>query len=77
VLAWRAELPGRIFMRVVVGPTLTPMADGGIRSSRAMFEEWAVSGRLGQHEPVAPEVVADALVGWLADPEPPLDLSLV
>ena len=78
VLAWRAELPGGIFARVVVGPTLTPMADGwDPLVAGAMFEEWAVSGRLGQHEPVAPEVVADALVGWLADPEPPLDLSLV
>ena len=78
VASWRIEEPDVAFTRVVVGPTMTGMADAWDPAVAAtMFERWSADGFLGEHEPVAPEVVADALVAWMIRVEPETDLSMV
>jgi NAD(P)-dependent dehydrogenase (short-subunit alcohol dehydrogenase family) len=77
VSAWRTEVDDVKFTRVVVGPTVTGMADAWDATlAGAMFERWHEEGYL-DIEPVPPEHVAEQLVRWAAMDEPPDDLSLV
>jgi NAD(P)-dependent dehydrogenase (short-subunit alcohol dehydrogenase family) len=77
IAAWRVEEPRVVVTRVVVGPTITGMADAWEpeAASRA-FTRWAEQGYL-VHEPVTPEWVGARLVGWAAMADPPEDLWLV
>lgn len=77
VTAWRAEVDDVRFTRVVVGPTVTGMADEWDPVlSATMFDRWAREGYMDV-EPVSAEHVADRIVEWVATPEPPDDLWLV
>lgn len=76
--AWRTEVPDVGFTRVVVGPTLTGMADDwDPEVAETAFATWHEQGFFEGIEPVEADVVASALVGWMAEPEPPDDLSMV
>jgi NAD(P)-dependent dehydrogenase (short-subunit alcohol dehydrogenase family) len=78
VEAWRAECPEVDFTRVVVGPTITGMADDWDReTATTMFERWAAEGYLGEHAPVEASVVASDIVDWIGDDEVPAELRLV
>ncbi len=75
--AWRAEVSEVTFTRVVVGPTLTGMADGWDPDLAAtMFEWWHSIGYLDR-EPVEPEWVAQRMVRWMAAEDPPEELDLL
>ena len=75
--AWRAEEPDVTFSRVIVGPTITGMAEAwDPERSVAMFERWHAEGRFEGVDPQLPEVVAAELVAWVGDPEPPTELDL-
>lgn len=77
ITAWRVEEPRVAVTRVVVGPTLTGMADAWEPDAAATaFARWAEQGYL-VHEPVTAEWVGARLVGWAATAEPPEDLWLV
>lgn len=77
ILAWRAEVPGVVFARVNVGPTLTGMADRWDPGAAAeFFTRWAAAGLLDEHEPQPAEVRARGLVAWLGDPAPADELDL-
>jgi len=77
IQGWRTEAPDVAFTRIVVGPTMTPMADDWdpTRASEH-FERWNREERLAGIEPVAPEAVAAEILGWLADPKPADDLVM-
>jgi NAD(P)-dependent dehydrogenase (short-subunit alcohol dehydrogenase family) len=78
VEAWRAECPEIDFTRVVVGPTITGMADDwNPELASTMFTQWGEQGCLGAHAPVEATVVADAIVEWMAAPVAAPDLSMV
>lgn len=75
--AWRTEVSEVTFTLVVVGPTLTGMADGWDPDLAAtMFEWWRSIGYLDR-EPVEPEWVAERLVRWMAAEDPPDGLDLL
>ncbi|MFN8039801.1 MAG: SDR family oxidoreductase [Acidimicrobiales bacterium] len=75
--AWRAEEPDVTFSRVVVGPTITGMAEAwDPERSVAMFERWHAEGRFEGVDPQPPEVVAAELVRWVAAARPPEELDL-
>lgn len=77
VAAWRTEVSEVTFTRVIVGPTLTGMADGWNPDLAAtMFEWWRSIGYLDR-EPVEPEWVAERMVRWMAAEEPPEELDLL
>lgn len=78
ITTWRLEEPDVAFTRIVIGPTITGMAEAWDPDlSARMFERWAAEGRFEGIDPVLPEVVADVLLGWVADPDPPEDLHLL
>jgi NAD(P)-dependent dehydrogenase (short-subunit alcohol dehydrogenase family) len=78
VEAWRAECPEVDFTRVVVGPTITGMADGWDRElATTMFGRWDDEGYLGEHAPVEASAVAAAIVDWMAADDVPAELRLV
>ena len=67
-LGLRAEEPWLRLVRVVVGPTATPFADGwdpGLAGAR--FEAWAADGYL-VHRVQEPSAVADRVLAALDDP---------
>ena len=67
-LGLRAEEPWLRVVRVVVGPTATPFADGwdpGLAGAR--FEAWAADGYL-VHRVQEPSAVADRVLAALDDP---------
>lgn len=75
--AWRTEEPDVTFSRVIIGPTITGMAEAwDPERSVAMFERWHAEGRFEGIDPQLPEVVAAELVAWVGDPEPPTELDL-
>ena len=75
--AWRSEEPDVTFSRVIIGPTITGMAEAWDPDrSVAMFERWHAEGRFEGVDPQPPEVVAAELVRWVAAPEPPEELDL-
>lgn len=75
--AWRSEEPDVTFSRVVIGPTLTGMAEAwDPERSAAMFERWHAEGRFEGVDPQPPEVVAAELVAWVAAVDPPVELDL-
>jgi NAD(P)-dependent dehydrogenase (short-subunit alcohol dehydrogenase family) len=77
ISGWRSEEPDVVFTRVVVGPTITGMADDWDPETAAvMFERWAEAGYMA-HEPVTPEWVADQIVAWATSAQPVNDLVLV
>jgi len=77
IQGWRTEAPDVVFTRIVIGPTMTPMADGWDPTrAREHFERWNREERLAGFEPVAPEAVAAAILGWLADPNPADDVAM-
>lgn len=76
-MAWRTECPEVWFTRVVVGPTITGMADAWDRElATNMFEIWKDAGFFEGYEPVEADVVAKALIGWMVADDPPADLRL-
>ncbi len=78
VAVWALEHPEVAFTRVVVGPTITGMADGWDPArAEEYFTRWAAEGRFDRHEPRPPEIVAGRIVEWMhADPVPAvLDLT--
>lgn len=75
--AWRTEVREVTFTRVVVGPTLTSMAEGWDPDlASRMFEWWQSIGYLDR-PPVEPEWVAERLVRWMAADEPAQDIDLL
>lgn len=77
VSAWRVEEPAVALTRVVVGPTLTGMADAwDPEAAAAAFARWAEQGYL-VHEPVSADWVGRRLVSWAVASDPPEDLWLI
>lgn len=77
VEAWRTEEPDVHFTRVVVGPTVTGMADAWDPDlSARMFDRWHREGYL-QHEPATVTWVAEQLVAWAAEPDVPTEVDLL
>jgi len=75
--AWRNEEPGVSFTRVIVGPTITGMADDwDPATAAAMFDRWSDEGYM-TYEPATAESVADRIVRWAASDPPAHDLHLV
>jgi NAD(P)-dependent dehydrogenase (short-subunit alcohol dehydrogenase family) len=78
VQAWRTECPDVTFTRIVVGPTITGMADAwDPEVAAAMFELWQEMGYFDGHTPAPVEEVAESIVAWMADDQPPDDVALV
>lgn len=78
IAAWRPEVPEVTFTRLVVGPTITGMAEAwDAELSARMFDRWAAEGRFEGIVPVEPEVVAEVVRRWLADPHPPEDIDML
>lgn len=76
--SWRREEPAVAFTRVVVGPTITGMAEAwDPELSAQLFDRWADEGRFEGITPVLPEVVAGVLLSWLAGPRPAPDIHLL
>lgn len=73
VRGWRAEHPELKFTTLVVGPTLTDMADNWDPDDMAVaFNRWAKEGYTQGHpNPQEPEVVAKSVLELLDDPRPP------
>lgn len=73
VRGWRAEHPDLKFTTLVVGPTVTGMADGWDRDEmQSAFDRWARDGYAqGRPDPQSPEVVAKSVLELLDDPDPP------
>ncbi|HLG01937.1 MAG TPA: SDR family oxidoreductase [Acidimicrobiia bacterium] len=73
VRGWRAEHPEVKFTTLVVGPTVTGMADGWDQAEmQSAFDRWARDGYAqGRPDPQSPEVVAKSVVELLDDPDPP------
>jgi NAD(P)-dependent dehydrogenase (short-subunit alcohol dehydrogenase family) len=77
VQGWRVEVPDIVFARIVIGPTMTPMAEGWDAAlATEFFERWEREGNFDGVEPVTPEAVAVELVRWLAAPTPAADLVM-
>jgi NAD(P)-dependent dehydrogenase (short-subunit alcohol dehydrogenase family) len=77
VAAWRVEEPHVAFTRIVVGPTVTGMADAwDPATASTMFELWSRAGYM-EHEPTSPSAVAARIIAWAAAPAPPDDVWLV
>ncbi|MCX7619355.1 MAG: SDR family oxidoreductase [Acidimicrobiales bacterium] len=77
VSVWAAEHPQVFFTRIVVGPTLTGMADGwDPECAEEFFARWAAEGRFEAHEPEPPEKVAARIVAWMQDDRVPPVLDL-
>lgn len=78
VECFRGEEPEVGWCRLVVGPTLTGMADGWdpTLAGRA-FERWATESRLDGVQPVEASTVAARLVSLLEGPELPAVASMV
>ncbi|MBI2706562.1 MAG: SDR family NAD(P)-dependent oxidoreductase [Actinobacteria bacterium] len=76
--AWRAECADVVFTRVVVGPTITGMADAwDPELAASIFDLWREKGLFDGYEPVEADVVAKALIEWMVADDPPADLRLV
>jgi NAD(P)-dependent dehydrogenase (short-subunit alcohol dehydrogenase family) len=76
-LGLRAEEPWLRVVRVVVGPTLTPFADGWDPAvAEPLFEQWAADGYL-HHEVQEPTEVAARVLATLDDPGAPDDLVVI
>lgn len=74
---WRTEEPSVSFTRIVVGPTMTPMAEAWDPAVAAeFFARWDAEGRFVDVDPVEPALVAGEVLRWLADPAPPHDLVM-
>lgn len=74
---WRLDHPELALTRIVVGPTVTEAAAAwDPELSAAYFDRWFGEGYFDGVTPVEAEVVADALVGWLAAAEVPVELDL-
>lgn len=73
VRGWRAEHPTVKFTTLVVGPTLTGMAeDWDPAEMTAALERWTQEGYAqGRPDPQEPDVVAKAIMHLLDDPSPP------
>jgi len=73
----RAEEPWLRTLRVVVGPTVTPFADGwDPEVAGPLFQRWADEGYLA-HEVQDPDGVADLVWTALDDPDAPDDVMAV
>lgn len=73
VRGWRAEHPDVVFATVVVGPTLTGMAEGWDPDElTAALDRWAHEGYAqGRPDPQEPEVVAKTILDLLEMDDPP------
>jgi NAD(P)-dependent dehydrogenase (short-subunit alcohol dehydrogenase family) len=77
IAGWRVEEPTITFTRVVVGPTITGMADDWDPTLAAtMFETWDAAGYM-VHEPKPPEWVAGRILEWAASTTPDDDVVLI
>jgi NAD(P)-dependent dehydrogenase (short-subunit alcohol dehydrogenase family) len=77
VQGWRVEVPEVVFARIVIGPTMTPMAEAWDPVLAAgFFDRWEREGNFVGVDPVTPEAVAIELIRWLADPSPVSDLLM-
>lgn len=79
VRGWRAEHPGVTFINLVVGPTVTGMADGWDHDElAAAFSKWADEGFVtGDATPQTPDRVASAVVGLLQSDHPEENVRVV
>lgn len=76
-LGLRAEEPWLRVVRVVVGPTATPFADGWDPVvAGPLFDQWTAEGRL-DHQVLEPSEVAARILEALDDPRGPDDLRVV
>ena len=76
-LGLRAEEPWLRVIRVAVGPTVTPFADGWDPSvAGPLFEQWAAEGYL-RHEVQEPADVAAQITATLDDPDAPDDVTII
>jgi NAD(P)-dependent dehydrogenase (short-subunit alcohol dehydrogenase family) len=76
-LGLRAEEPWLRVVRVVVGPTATPFADGWDPDvAGPLFERWAAEGYLG-HDVQEPTDVAARVLAILRDPGTPDDVVVI
>jgi len=77
VRGWRAEVPDVVFARIVIGPTMTPMAEGWDPGLAAeFFARWEREGNFVGVEPVTPDAVAVELVRWLAERAPAAEVVM-
>jgi NAD(P)-dependent dehydrogenase (short-subunit alcohol dehydrogenase family) len=77
IQGWRTEEADVTFTRIVIGPTITPMAEAWDRDrAAAFFARWDAERRLVGLDPVAPALVAGEIVAWLADPAATDDLFM-
>ena len=77
IAAWRTEEPSVCFTRVVVGPTITGMADGWEPDlATEMLDRWRDEGYL-THEPARAEWVAQQVVSWASATDPPQDVNMI
>lgn len=78
VTVWAAEHTDVSFTRIIVGPTLTGMADAwSPELAEQYFARWAEEGRFDAHVPQPPQLVAAHVVEWMRSEARPgvLDLT--